>query len=253
MIKLSVITINYNNAVGLEKTIESVISQNFKEYEYIVIDGGSNDGSKEIIESFTNKISYWVSEKDKGIYNAMNKGIQQAKGEYCLFLNSGDFLYNNKVLEEVFTINSTADIIYGNMLIDWGNGKKTEGKMPDAITVQQMYKDTLWHPVSFIKRILFEKYGLYNEDYKMVADYDFFFKTIIANKISTKQIPLLISEYNVDGFSSKPENKIIEQEERKRVIHSYLSQEEINYLEDIAQKEKQKKCNPIKSLFKKWF
>ncbi len=253
MIKLSVITINYNNAAGLQKTIQSVISQTFKDYEYIVIDGGSNDGSKEIIESYAGKITYWVSEKDTGIYNAMNKGIQQAKGAYCLFLNSGDFLCNHKVLEEAFALNNTADIIYGNMMIDWGNGKRTEGKMPDSITALQMYVDTLWHPVSFIKRELFYKYGLYNEAYKMVADYDFFFKTIIANKVSTKHIPLLVSEYNVDGFSSKPESKAIEKEERKRVIHSYLSQEEINYLEGIAQKEKQKKDNSIKSFLKKWF
>lgn len=253
MSKLSIITINYNNAVGLQKTIDSVIAQTFNNFEYIVIDGGSSDGSKEVIWEHDANIPHWVSEKDKGIYNAMNKGIQQAKGEYCLFLNSGDFLYNNKVLEEVFAANSTADIIYGNMLMDWGNGKKTEGKMPDTITTQQMYNDTLWHPVSFIKRTLFEKYGLYNEGYKMVADYDFFFKTIIAHKVSTKHIPLLISEYNVDGFSSKPENKVIEKEERKRVIQSYLSQEEINQLESITQKEKQKKDNSIKARIKKWF
>lgn len=253
MIKLSVITINYNNAKGLEKTIQSVISQTFIDYEYIIIDGGSYDGSKEIIEKQTTKITYWVSEKDKGIYNAMNKGIKQAKGEYCLFLNSGDFLCSDKVLEEVFVITSIADIIYGNMMIDWGNGKKTEGKMPDTITTQQMYNDTLWHPVSFIKRELFDKYGLYNEAYKIVADYDFFFKTIIANKVSTKHIPLLVSVYNVDGFSSKSENKVIEKEERTRVIQTYLSQEEINYLEGITQKEKKKKENPLKSLLKKWF
>jgi glycosyltransferase involved in cell wall biosynthesis len=250
MLKLSIITINYNNVKGLEKTIQSVISQTFKDYEYLVIDGGSNDGSKEIIQNTADKISYWVSEKDKGIYNAMNKGIQQAKGAYCLFLNSGDFLCNNKVLEEVFIINSSADIIYGNMMIDWGNGKKTEGKMPNNITTQQIYEDTLWHPVSFIKRNLFEKYGLYNEEYKMVADYDFFFKTIIANKVSTKHIPLTISEYSVDGFSSKPENKVLEREERKKVIHSYLSKEEINYMEGL--KKRKEKTNPLKTFIKKW-
>ena len=253
MPKLSIITINYNNAEGLQKTIESVIPQTFKDYEYLVIDGGSNDGSKGIIEKFNTKINYWISEKDKGIYNAMNKGINQAQGEYCLFLNSGDFLCTSKVLEEVFAINSTADIIYGNMMIDWGNGTKTEGIMPDTITAQQMYNDTLWHPVSFIKRELFEKYGLYNEDYKMVADYDFFFKTIIEKKVSTKHIPLLVSEYNVNGFSSKAENKVIEREERKKVIQSYLSQEEIKYFENLTQKRNQKKNNLIKSFFNKWF
>ena len=251
--KLSIITINYNNAKGLEKTILSVVSQTFENFEYIIIDGGSIDGRKEIIENSKNKLAYWVSEKDKGIYNAMNKGIQKAKGEYCLFLNSGDFLYNNNVLSEIFTTNSNADILYGNMMIDWGNGKKTEGKMPDVITTQQMYNDTLWHPVSFIKRTLFEKHGLYNESYKIVADYAFFFKTIIANKVSTKHLPILVSEYNVDGLSSKPENKILEKEERKKVIESYLSQDEINQMEVLNQKTKEKKINSIQTFFKKWF
>ena len=251
--KLSVITINYNNAKGLEKTMQSVTSQIFKNFEYIIIDGGSVDGSQEVIEKYSDKITYWVSEKDKGIYNAMNKGIQKANGEYCLFLNSGDFLCTNKALEEIFTLDIQADIIYGNMLIDWGNGKKTHGTMPDIITTEQMYFDTLWHPVSFIKRVLFEKYGFYNESYKIVADYDFFFKTIIANKVTTKHLPILVSEYNVDGLSSKSENKILEKEERKKVIQSYLSQEEINYFENLATQKQSKKNNSIKTFLKKWF
>ncbi|MDR2910496.1 MAG: glycosyltransferase [Bacteroidales bacterium] len=93
--KLSIITINLNNVAGLQKTIESVVKQTFTDYEYIVIDGGSTDGSADIIKQHANKITYWVSEPDKGIYNAMNKGIRVAKGEYCLFLNSGDWLINS--------------------------------------------------------------------------------------------------------------------------------------------------------------
>ena len=95
---ISVITINFNERVGLERTFESVFNQTFQDFEYIVIDGGSNDGSKELIEENTEKISYWISEPDKGIYNAMNKGISVAKGDYLLFLNSGDILYKNDVL-----------------------------------------------------------------------------------------------------------------------------------------------------------
>ena len=90
MTKVSVITISYNNAEGLRRTIESVVAQNYSDYEYIIIDGGSTDNSLQIIESYASHISYWVSEPDKGVYNAMNKGIAQAKGEYLHFLNSGD-------------------------------------------------------------------------------------------------------------------------------------------------------------------
>ena len=90
MTKVSVITISYNNAEGLRRTIESVVAQNYSDYEYIIIDGGSTDNSRQIIESYADHISYWVSEPDKGVYNAMNKGIAQATGEYLHFLNSGD-------------------------------------------------------------------------------------------------------------------------------------------------------------------
>ena len=116
MPKLSVITINFNNAIGLEKTIKSVIEQKFTDFEFVIIDGDSSDGSKEIIKKYSNKISYWVSEKDKGIYNAQNKGIERAIGEYCLFLNSGDYLVDTTVFQTVFSEKRTQDIIYGDMI-----------------------------------------------------------------------------------------------------------------------------------------
>ena len=111
--KLSIITINLNNAAGLRKTIESVVNQTFTDYEYLIIDGGSTDGSVEVIKEFADKITYWVSEPDKGIYNAMNKGILKARGEYLQFLNSGDWLVDNEVLFRVFSLNHFEDILYG--------------------------------------------------------------------------------------------------------------------------------------------
>ena len=108
--KLSIITINYNNLAGLQKTIESVVSQTFRDFEWIVIDGGSVDGSRELIERYANSFSYWVSEPDKGIYNAMNKGIVVAKGDYLLFLNSGDWLCDEMALERSFSHHPTKDI-----------------------------------------------------------------------------------------------------------------------------------------------
>ena len=99
MKQISIITINYNNASGLEKTIRSVVEQTYNEYEYIIIDGASSDKSKEVIQEYQRYIDFWCSEKDSGIYNAMNKGIQKASGEYLLFLNSGDVLNNSAVLD----------------------------------------------------------------------------------------------------------------------------------------------------------
>lgn len=240
MPKLSVITINFNNKDGLERTIRSVIAQTFTDYEYIVIDGGSTDGSVEIIKKYASGITYSVSEKDGGIYNAQNKGIKVAKGEYCLFLNSGDFLVDKKVLNNVFSKNHSEDILYGNMMIDWGNKKVTLGKMPDAISLYHMYTDTLWHPVSFIKKQLFEKYGNYDERYKIVADYEFFFRSIIVNKVTVRHIASTVSQFSIDGLSSKPENKLLEQEERKSVQKKYLTEKE------IADLDQQKKVETLK-------
>jgi len=114
--KLSIITVNLNNKSGLQKTIDSVISQTYKDFEWIIIDGGSTDGSKELIEQYSQYITYWISEPDKGIYNAMNKGIVQAKGEYLQFLNSGDALYDKYVLDKILkATNITSDIITGSI------------------------------------------------------------------------------------------------------------------------------------------
>lgn len=239
MKKLSIITINFNDFKGLQKTIESVINQTYLDYEFIIIDGGSSDDSKSIIEKYQSKITYWVSEKDNGIYNAMNKGILKAHGEYCLFLNSGDYLFNATVLENVFSNKSDADIIYGNMQIDWGNDNLKIGKMPQKITFEHIYLDTLWHPVSFIKRNLFEKYGMYNELYKIVADYDFFFKVIVMHSVSMQHVDLVISSYNINGLSSLPENKILEKNERQKVKQSYLPASIIEFADQKCVAEQQ--------------
>lgn len=236
-LKLSIITVCLNNKEGLDETIRSVISQTFKDYEFIVIDGGSTDGSAEVIRKYEDKISYWVSEKDSGAYYAMNKGITRANGEYCLFLNSGDCLYADDVLQEVFKNNYHQDIIYGNMKINWGQGKASIGTMPDKITFYQMFTDTLWHPVSFIKRGLFERFGKYNESYRIVADYDFFFRTIIMNNVSTRHLPVTISIFNnTNGLSSRPENNALIQMERHQVLKSYLPQAIIELAEEYGRK-----------------
>jgi glycosyltransferase involved in cell wall biosynthesis len=247
--KLSVITINRNNATGLDKTIQSIINQSYQDFEYIVIDGNSTDNSVDIIKKYDSKINYWVSEADTGIYNAMNKGIDKANGHYLLFLNSGDYLVNKDVLKSVFEQSHAVDIIYGDMQIDWGNGKITSGKMPDKITFKQMYLDTLWHPVSFIKKILFDKYGLYNEAYKIVADYDFFFNAIIMNNATTYHINMDIAIYNLTGLSSLATNKDLEQAERKKVIESYLPQSIIDFAIDTIVPDKISILDKLKNKF----
>ncbi len=220
--KLSVITINLNDAAGLEKTIKSFSGQDFSDAELIVIDGGSSDDSTKVIREMQDRISYWVSEKDGGIYHAQNKGLKQAKGEYCLFLNSGDYFASDDVLKRVFNSGYTDDILYGDMMILRKNGIMSSGTMPADISFHHMIADTLWHPVSFIKKSLFDKFGMYDESIKMVADYDFFLKVLVVHNVSRRHLGFPIAVFNLEGFSSDPRNRKLQLEERRTVQLRYF-------------------------------
>ncbi len=217
-IKVSIITINYNHAKGLEKTIASVVKQKFASKEYIVIDGGSHDGSKEIIEQNSDALAHWVSEKDNGIYNAMNKGIANAHGEYILFLNSGDYLLHEDVFSSVFSENNTEDIIYGNLQTD--NRIIT---FPSMLNFSFFFRDSIGHPASFIKKRLFELHGMYNEENKIVSDWEFFIKTILINKVSYAYINKAITYYENDGISSNERSIKMHEDERENVLRKYFS------------------------------
>ena len=215
--KLSIITVNLNNHDGLQKTIDSVICQTFQDYEWIVIDGGSTDGSKELIEQNFEHFSYWVSEPDKGIYNAMNKGIKVAKGEYLQFLNSGDWLVDETALERCFSQNLVADVLYGDLYL-YDNGLKREIVYPEALTLKVFYRSSLCHQSSFIRRELFHD-GLYNEGYRIVSDWEFFLRQALNNK-SFKHINEFVTCYDLGGISSTNEELL--RAERKKVISEVL-------------------------------
>ena len=201
MPKLSIITVNLNNREGLRKTAESVVSQTYKDYEWIVIDGGSTDGSKELIEQYAEHISYWVSEPDKGIYNAMNKGIRVAKGEYILFLNSGDYLIDGDMLNKVFAFNFDEDVVYGNQLWDYGDRMETF-ESAEKVTLRNFIGGTIQHSgVSFIKREMFEEYGLYDENYRIVSDWKWFLIAVGLGKATTRHIGIFISVFDMNGIS----------------------------------------------------
>lgn len=227
--KLSIITINYNNKDGLQKTINSVITQTYKDFEWIIIDGGSTDGSKELIEKYADYITYWVSEPDKGIYNAMNKGIRVANGEYLLFLNSGDYLVSKCTLKHVFYRSFQADIVYGNLLYDKKEVERAPGCHNDYIACIDLIKGTLYHPATFIKRKLFKKYGYYDETLKIVSDWKFFLYVIAIKGCSVKYLNEDISCFDVNGISSiqvverrKEREKVLLEFFPKSVIDDYL-------------------------------
>jgi len=206
--KLSIITVNKNNASGLEVTGFSVIFQTFNDFEWIVIDGGSEDNSIEVIKKYSHSIKYWVSEADDGIYNAMNKGILHATGDYCLFLNSGDWLFGPDSLKNAFNIiqnSKPADIYYGNCLTNdfFLTSEYLLWKMPDPLTADDLYAQTaLSHQNSFIKRSLFHDHEFYNEDYPTVSDALFFAKEFLKHESKFIHINTVISVYSLDGISS---------------------------------------------------
>lgn len=203
---LSIITINRNNAEGLERTIQSVANQSFRDLEYIVIDGASTDRSVEIIEKKSNHITYWVSEKDSGIYNAMNKGIQKARGDYLLFLNSGDYLVDNESLSNVFALDYTEDLIYGDLIFK----KNTEMYRYNCVaklSASFLLYGTLPHPATFIKRMLFNTVGMYDETISISADHDFFQRAILKYDCSYRHIDVVVSVFIQDGVSCDIANR----------------------------------------------
>lgn len=197
--KYSIITINYNNKEGLEKTILSVLGQTYKDLEYIIIDGGSTDGSVDIIKQNANYIDYWVSESDGGRYPAMNKGIKQATGEYLNFMNSGDTFHSSTVLEDVAKMNFTEDIITGGFY-DQEKGVKHIIK-PQEVTLLTMLKNTFNHQATFIKRQLFDK-RLYDENYVIQSDAKFNYQSIIYDNCSVRIIDYIVANYDFNGISS---------------------------------------------------
>ena len=213
---LSIITINYNNINGLKLTVESVINQTYKDFEYIIIDGGSEDGSAEYISKMREHFAYWVSEPDKGIYNAMNKGIKEAKGKYLLFLNSGDYLINNNVFKEVFDISFNDDIVYCDIKLVYPE-KVVYHVFPESIDVPYFIDGAIGHPTSFISSQLFKILGPYDEKLQIVADWKFFLMARINPNITFRKINITLTVFGMDGISYL--NKDLGKNERHIVLN----------------------------------
>ena len=203
MMKLSIITINYNNVLGLKRTIDSVLSQGWKDFEWIVIDGGSTDGSRELIEKHSSAFTYWCSERDGGIYEAMNKGVRHSRGEYLNFLNSGDTYYKSDTLEKLFSHEITADVIYGDAYLRAGEDDVTGlWVTPAKITIEGYLNGfCVNHQASIIRRVLMLSH-LYDESYRISADTEFF-AYVLFRGATFKKINLPIAVFQGGGISSR--------------------------------------------------
>ena len=205
---LSIITINYNNCDGLQKTINSVLAQTWTDYEWIVIDGGSTDGSKELIEQYQGHFAYWCSEPDRGVYNAMNKGIAVAKGEYLNFMNSGDCFYEAETLKKVFTPKRMADILYGDCLKVFEHHEEIL-RFPQPMELYALFGRPICHQAMMIRTSLLKDVG-YDESYKICADYKHLLE--VAMKGATfEHVGVVVCRYDMNGISST-KNELFQRE-----------------------------------------
>lgn len=204
---LTIITINYNNLSGLKKTVDSVLFQSFSDYEWIVIDGGSSDGGREFLEQNASRFAFWCSEPDEGIYNAINKGISHATGEYIQFLNSGDWLCAEDTLEKVFSKKYSADVLYGDMFQVNGIRNRLI-RYPKNLPLFFFLYDSLCHQACFYKRELFNN-NLYDESFRIVSDWAMNIKLILEGK-RYKHLNMPIVYYDNNGISSNDDKMMTE-------------------------------------------
>jgi len=205
--KITIITVSYNSALHIEGAINSVTNQNHENIEHIVIDGSSTDGTQKILEKNTEKLAYWISEPDKGIYDAMNKGIARATGDIIGILNSDDFYFDNSVISKIagaFSDEKT-DAVFGDLIfVDPDNLERTvrtyssKNWHPDRFAKGYMPA----HPTFFIRKKFYEKYGLFETDYEIAADYEMLIRLLYVHKLNYKYLPMKMVKMRKGGVSS---------------------------------------------------
>lgn len=225
---LSIITINRNNAQGLAKTLKSVTAQACRNFEHIIIDGASLDESVSVIKEYAENSQYqvkWISEPDSGIYNAMNKGIKMAIGDYIQILNSGDILASDTVIERMLNAAEQAGnpgIFYGNMIKRFPDGRtiKDACKGKDEWTMFDFIRGTVNHDSTFIRKDIYKKYGLYDESLKIVSDWKWFTNAIVFGGEKPVYTPIDVTVFDMTGISET--NLSAREEERDRELEKML-------------------------------
>lgn len=251
---VSIITVNLNNAKGLEKTIKSIIDQTYINYEFIIIDGGSTDGSLDVIKKYESSISFWISESDTGIFNAMNKGIVKATGQYCYFLNSDDAFASSVVLQAIFEDQEhTEPFICGHQINDFGDSTSRVEAKNRPLSMYDFYWGTIKHQATFIRRDLFGEYGLYDESLRITADWKFFLETIGVYNEQPIYVDVDIVLFAWFGLSTDDKYVAKHDEERLKVINEFVPKgmqadyERLHELENYAYIEGAMKRNKLVS------
>ncbi len=206
--KISILTVSFNSAATIKDTIESIRSQNYKDIEYIIVDGNSKDGTLEIIRSYETSVSKWVSEPDKGIYDAMNKAVAMATGDVVGILNSDDFYSSNDIITQVAAsfANEMVDAVFGNLVfVDPANLKKVVRKYSSANWNPDKFARGFMpaHPTFFVRRKYYQQFGLFKTDYRIAADYELLIRFLYVNKLRYKFLPINMVTMRKGGVSSR--------------------------------------------------
>lgn len=224
--KLSIITINYNNREGLQKTIGSILAQTWRDFEWIVIDGGSTDGSKELIAQYQDHFAYWCSEPDKGVYNAMNKGIAKAAGEWMNFMNSGDCFYDDRTLEKVFSQELKADLVYGDWVRVYPD-REVHKEAPKKAFNVTVFFENVCHQAMFIRSGILKEQG-YDEEMKILADWKRWIEMAIGGSLF-QYIPYTICKFEAgNGLSERGGKQLTD--ERETIYYNSIPKEISQYL-----------------------
>jgi len=248
-VKVSVITVCYNAAECIENAITSVLSQTYKNIEYIIVDGMSTDGTLDIINNYRDKISTFISEKDNGIYDAMNKGIGIAAGDVIYFLNSDDILFDEDVIRDVvseFKKTKGLSLLYGNVIYE-DKAKFSEVlRKFDKVNRKNLIHGNLCHQAIFAKRFLFDEIGKFDLKYKINADYDWLLKVFLSNKYVIAYFDRIIAKFNYGGYHVK--NAQLANEERLYVKLKHYNKLDF-YLRDFLFKAKRKLLKIYKIIY----
>ncbi len=206
-IKISIITVCYNSVLTIDDTINSILMQDYDDIEYIIIDGKSDDGTLDVIKKYSKNIDYFISEPDKGIYDAMNKGILAAKGDIIGILNSDDFYPNSFILSNVVRSfeKNKCDAIYGDLVYVKNNNKNKIVRYWQAGNYTTTKIKNGWmlpHPTFFVRSSIYQRFGLYNTDLKRAADYEMILRLLYKHNIIVNYIPMILVNMRMGGVSN---------------------------------------------------
>lgn len=215
----SVVTVCRNEREKIRTTCESICGQSYRDFEWIVIDGASTDETLDVLREYEDQMAVLISEPDAGIYNAMNKGIKRASGEYVVFMNGGDYFSGNDVLQFVADA-PEAGILYGDLLFD--GPEPSIAQFPDRLPPSYLLNNMLPHQASFIRRELFERYGGYDESFKIAGDYDLFARLLEIHRVSCFHVPYTLAVFNGEGISKDLRYRALRKQENHRVRKTYF-------------------------------